>query len=456
MSTISTTENAVLATSNQDSNRWASVSKPKIVEFYGFEGEDFRHFLHLLESFFAMNGITQDSRKVAILHAQLRRVAAVFFDNLLKERNITLSKIAYQEAIVALQEHFISESIIECYQSAFEEMHQVQQESPSEFLSRLYEAADLANITDEKFIYSRFRAGLANSIKIFCKEQSAISFQDWIKHSNAWWNAHSLKTISLVDNPFNYARTGHFNGNNGKNLNPIRVKSENTVIAKGVEVNNSKSANEAYVDAMSPTIASITARMEALELHSLIPHTDDNGQIDMNAIRNNTVKSLLSDNEFKSLIKNIIQETNNERVYARKPYRSNRRNYYENDEFNNYPDQDQGQNYNVRPKYQPRYNKNNDYNMNSKYPQQSNYYQNNNGYQGYNNRDQLNYQHNNYGPARPMNDGGPPPQDNQIRQNSNINPNTSGQGQGDNRGFPQSGYNSKRNNYIKDNNVSKN
>jgi hypothetical protein len=55
-------------------------------------------------------------------------------------------------------------------------------ESPSEFLSRLYEAAELANITDERFIYSRFRLGLLNEIKIFCKELSAVNFQDWIKH----------------------------------------------------------------------------------------------------------------------------------------------------------------------------------------------------------------------------------------------------------------------------------
>jgi hypothetical protein len=166
MSTINATpESTVLANNSPyDSNRWSSVGKPKIIEFYGFEGEDFRHFIHLLESFFAINGITHDARKVAILRAQLRRVAAVFFDNSLKERNLTLQKVSYAEATTLLQEHFVSASIIECYQSAFEEMFQLKGESPGEFLSRLYEAADPANISDERFIYSRYRAGLFTEI----------------------------------------------------------------------------------------------------------------------------------------------------------------------------------------------------------------------------------------------------------------------------------------------------
>ncbi|CEP07580.1 hypothetical protein [Parasitella parasitica] len=60
---MSASESTVLAsTSTIESNRWGSYGKPKIIEFYGFEGEDFRHFLHLLESFYALNGITHDAR----------------------------------------------------------------------------------------------------------------------------------------------------------------------------------------------------------------------------------------------------------------------------------------------------------------------------------------------------------------------------------------------------------
>lgn len=324
----SVSDSTVLASSAPfDSNRWTSAGRPKIIEFYGFEGEDFRHFLQLLESFYALNGITQDPRKVAIMRAQLRRAAAIFFDNTLKERDIEPNRIPFSDAIVILQERFVSESIIECYQSAFDEMCQSPKESPSEFLSRLYEAADLANINDEKFISARYRAGLCKEIKTFCKEMSAINFQDWVKHSNAWWNAHSVKAIHLVDNPFSVERvSGYFNGENGKNLTRNKVNNEKALASKSVCINPiPNSAAEAYANPMSPTIANITARMEALELHSLIPSTDKEGQIERNTIRDMAVKSLITDKEFKSFLKNIIQEANDEKVTTSKPYKNNNR-----------------------------------------------------------------------------------------------------------------------------------
>ncbi|KAK4520735.1 Trehalose-6-P synthase/phosphatase complex synthase subunit [Mucor velutinosus] len=324
-----TSESTVLASSAPfDSHRWTNAGRPKIIEFYGFEGEDFRHFLQLMESFFALKGITQDPRKVAIMRAQLRRVAAIFFDNTLKERNLALNKISFTDATTILQERFVSESIIECYQSTFDEMCQSPKESPSEFLSRLYKAADLANIHDEKFISARYRAGLCKEIKIFCKEMSAINFQDWVKHSNAWWNAHSVKAIHFVDNPFSVDRaSGFFNGDNGKKLALNKVNNEKALSSKSVCINPiPTSAAEAYANSVSPTIANITSRMEALELHSLIPSTDKEGQFERNTIRDRAVKSLITDKEFKSFLKNIIQEANDEKVMTRKPYRNNHRN----------------------------------------------------------------------------------------------------------------------------------
>jgi hypothetical protein len=86
-------ENTVLASSRpSDSYRWTNSGKPKIIEFYGFEGEDFCHFLHLLKSFFALSGITNDIRKVSILRAQLRRVAAVFLTTYLKKKTYPWSR----------------------------------------------------------------------------------------------------------------------------------------------------------------------------------------------------------------------------------------------------------------------------------------------------------------------------------------------------------------------------
>ncbi|CEP08728.1 hypothetical protein [Parasitella parasitica] len=323
---MSLTETTVLATTSaMDTNRWGSFGKPKIIEFYGFEGEDFRHFMHLLESFFALNGITHDARKVAILRAQLRRVAAVYFDNTLKERNVSLAKLSYTEAIAILQDHFVSEAVIECYQNAFDEMTQSQHESPSEFLSRLYEAADLANITDEKFIFSRFKTGLLQDIKIFCKEMSATQFQDWIKHGNAWWNAHSKTAINLVDNPFDSALKV-------SKLSPVTVKRGNGEALISNYGDNRK-PKEAYASVESPTIADLSAKMEALDLHSLIPTWGDKGKAEK-AIQGTASNSSQSDNGIlKAFIKNVVQQellSNNEKAnYGyRKPKSYRRENKY--------------------------------------------------------------------------------------------------------------------------------
>ncbi|KAG0803784.1 hypothetical protein G6F20_013217 [Rhizopus arrhizus] len=66
----------------------------------------------------------------------------------------------------------------------------------------LREAADLANIDNEAVIESRFRAGLLKEIKLFCIQSSSRTFQDWINHSEGWWNAHRPRKIAMVDNPF--------------------------------------------------------------------------------------------------------------------------------------------------------------------------------------------------------------------------------------------------------------
>ncbi|CEP09096.1 hypothetical protein [Parasitella parasitica] len=283
---MSASESTVLdSTSTIESNRWGSYGKPKIIEFNGFEGEDFRHFLHILESFYALNGITHDARKVAIMRAQLRRVASVYSDSMLKERNTTLSKVSYSESVNILKNHFVSAATIEFYQNAFDEMTQSKGKSPSEFLSRLYEGADLANISDEKFIFSRFKTALSIDIKI--------------KHSSAWWNAHSIKTIHLVDNPFNSGNIYNPNGNNGKNLNLKPVNSEEMSPSNDVFFKpNPKLAKEAYASPMCPLIASLTAKMKALELHSLIPNTSEKGQIDSSVIRGNAIKSYYPDQDY--------------------------------------------------------------------------------------------------------------------------------------------------------------
>lgn len=125
---------------------------------------------------------------------------------------------------------------------------------------------------------------------------------------------------------------------------------------------------------MSPSIASITARMEALELHSLIPSTGEEGQVNLSAIREKTVRSLMSDDEFKSFIKNIVQEANDEKVYTRKPFKNNCRTNYNKEGYtyqanNYYNNEDQNHRYDFNPQNNStnqRYNNgyNNQYNKN--------------------------------------------------------------------------------------------
>ncbi|KAG0994164.1 hypothetical protein G6F27_014013 [Rhizopus arrhizus] len=67
-----TTGHIALANTNMNASY-----RPVLIDFHGYEGEDFRHFLEILESYFAINNITQEPRKLTILKAQLRGAAKV-------------------------------------------------------------------------------------------------------------------------------------------------------------------------------------------------------------------------------------------------------------------------------------------------------------------------------------------------------------------------------------------
>ncbi|KAG1435047.1 hypothetical protein G6F56_014101 [Rhizopus delemar] len=72
-----------------------------------------------------------------------------------------------------LRKHYITAELIQSYELEFNEMYQGEQEHSQIFLSSLREAADLANITSEAVVESRFRAGLLKEIKQFCIQSSA-------------------------------------------------------------------------------------------------------------------------------------------------------------------------------------------------------------------------------------------------------------------------------------------
>jgi hypothetical protein len=136
---------------------------------------------------------------LVILKSQLRRAAKIYFERVILKENPT---VTYEEAIEQLKKHYITPELIQNYELEFNEMMQGEQEHPQTFLSRLREAADLANITSEEVVESRFRAGLLKDIKQFCIQSSSRNFQDWTNHADVWWNANRSRKIAMVDNPF--------------------------------------------------------------------------------------------------------------------------------------------------------------------------------------------------------------------------------------------------------------
>lgn len=333
-----TTEQTVLENTHMPTN--CSANKPRIIDFYGFEGEDFRYFKSILETFFSLSGITQDSSRVNILRTRLRRAAGVYFDKCLEKRKLTQAKISYNDAIKLLQDHYITEQHVQTYELAFNEMYQFQGESPQVFLSRLYEAADLADIQEEKLIHSRFRAGLLPALKTFCREQSASSFEQWVRHSEGWWNAHAPQTINLVENPF-VSNTKKIiyptEVNMGKNLlneKSVRFTNERVNALKDVNSKIYKSNNKAYSVEESPNMAALTAKLEALDLHQLIPLIDSNEHANENVIQSLNTESFKTNNGLKTFIKNVVQEvvendmkedfTNNDSYYDSRKFNSRR------------------------------------------------------------------------------------------------------------------------------------
>lgn len=330
-------EHTVLEENSVLSSGWAGAPNPKLIDFYGYDGEDFRYFKSVLEDYFSVAGITQDIRRVAILKTKLKRAAAVFFDKALRKRGLTLNRIPYNDAISILHNHFITEDLVQEYEMAFNEMSQAENESPQAFLSRLYEAAELAEVKDEKAIHFRFRAGVLPEIKIFCREQSAFSFGDWVRHSKGWWNAHAVQTVKLVENPFVPAGSySEYKGNvKGKSVAGTSGRVRDTSLKEGsrqikggvlggsaiaLETEyNPINSNSKIADEGSPTIAALAAKLEALELHQhLISYPEDKGNYPSSGLRAMvpTKPNIQSAKNLESFIKNIIQEelaTHNEK-----------------------------------------------------------------------------------------------------------------------------------------------
>ena len=75
--------------------------KPRLIDFCGYEGEDFRHFRDTLESYFAIANIKSTDRQASILNAQVKYYARIFLQKEIK--NIPSIGTKYGELISRLE-----------------------------------------------------------------------------------------------------------------------------------------------------------------------------------------------------------------------------------------------------------------------------------------------------------------------------------------------------------------
>lgn len=361
--------------------------RPKLIEFYGYEGEDFRHFQELLDSYLILSNTHSDNRKLAILKSQLRRAAKVYFEKtILKDR----PQVTYDEAMELLKSHYITPELIQNYELEFNDMIQGEQEHPQIFLSRLREAADLANITSEAVIESRFRAGLLRDIKQFCIQSSARTFQDWLNHAEGWWNANRPRKIAMVDNPFiprnvNHALIYHDDGvyhqRYPTNDHNIELIDANEGPAQVIPISNLHPYGMVNTVIPNPQIVNGPNQLSTLEITRNNYHAQNYPyQVQRN---NGTYHS--QHNNQQDLI-NLIQQTIRNELGNQQQYQNPARNY----------------------------NRRNRYNDNYQYQYQ-------NGNNSYNNNDYNNNMYNNNGYQRNDNNHGRQDYNNQGRSRNNFN-----------------------------------
>jgi hypothetical protein len=360
-------------------NALASVSnqgyRPRLIEFHGYEGEDFRHFLKILESFLAISNTHNDSRKLVILKSQLRRAAKIYYENIILKEN---TELTYDMAIEKLKEHYITPELIQSYELGFNEMYQGDQEHPQIFLARLREAADLANITSEEVVQSRFRAGLLREIKQFCIQCSSKTFQDWINHAEGWWNANRPRKIAMVDNPFiprninnaliyhdDNAYHSHHNINN-HNIELIDTEERPTQFITINDVRSHHKTRQPYIVPNQLSTMDIIGQPNDSKYYAY--HTTSNNH--NNPLQTNNQQDLFG--MIQQAIRNELSGQGCHSSQNRFNNRNNRNNYRNNDGNNGYNN--------------GRYNNSNGYNSNGGY----NNIGYNNGYNNFNNRNSYN------------------------------------------------------------------
>lgn len=329
-----------IALANANNQTFSQGFRPRLIEFYGYEGEDFRHFQEILDSYLAITNTLSDDRKLIVLKSQLRRAAKIYFEKEILKR---IPNVTYDKAIELLKQHYITPELIQSYELEFNEMFQGEQEHPQIFLARLREAADLANITSEAVIESRFRVGLLKEIKQFCIQSSAHTFQEWINHADGWWNANRPRKIAMVDNPFiprnvNNAliyhddnRYARHHGANNHNVELIDTKERHI---HAVPINDLR--NNFGNNYMAPYSEIITGpnQLVTMEVKGSTNNNHLYTQPTMNRHNNQSVHTN-SQHDLVNLIQETIRSELNLHQHSSQPTRNyNRRPRYDN--YNNF------------------------------------------------------------------------------------------------------------------------
>ena len=244
-------------------------------------------------------------------------------------------------------------------------------ESHQLFLLRLYKAAELAEIDDDNMIHSRFRAGLLRPIRVFSIQQSSKTFEDWMTHSDGWWNANKPIGVSLVENPFvaeedaSYIvkpiipATIHSDGqvySNLKNTNSALDTAGNARKSNSFSIN--QNMNHRRVRFFEPEIEQLNAKLRTLELHQLENASDSKGVKfeSVSDLRQNRVNELNESdlvNLIKRAVKDELRSSNTYNNYDRKRFNGSTRKNEDYFQKSNYS-------YNRR-RYNQRYDQNQDY-----------------------------------------------------------------------------------------------
>ncbi|KAI8326837.1 hypothetical protein EDC96DRAFT_590198 [Choanephora cucurbitarum] len=309
-------------TSTTDANAYSGF-RPRLIEFHGYEGEDFRHFRHTLDTFFSICGINSGARKLTILVSQLRRAASTFYSRYLKtiQTDNPDATLTYEDAINVLQDKYITPALVQRFELAFNDMVQGANESPQLFLSRLYEAAELAEIDDDNMIHSRFRAGLLRPIRVFCIECSSKTFDDWVNHADGWWNAHKPVDVNLVDNPFvtsgstaevvSSSETPVYPNMEGqvlKNLKATMAADNGIYGRKRMPVHEGKVVSRGGVNTMDSEVEQLAARLKNPELHYVGQLTDSEGARSITSKYNLTRSQDTLEADIRNLIRDAVKK----------------------------------------------------------------------------------------------------------------------------------------------------